>query len=89
LYIGRHAGRIVDLDDAEAEALLAELVKFTCQPPRTYVHDWAPGDIAVWDNRCLLHRARPYDHRDERLMVHTRIKGDPATESALNAGQML
>jgi len=84
LYIGRHAGRIVGMDDDLAEKLLSELMTFICQPPRTYTHTWERGDIAVWDNRCLLHRARPYDHREERVMMHTRIKGDPATELALN-----
>jgi len=85
LYIGRHAGRIPGLPDQEAERLIEDLVAFTCQPPRTFRHDWQPGDIAVWDNRCVLHRACPYDYREQRVMLHTRIKGDPATESALNA----
>ena len=85
LYIGRHAGKIPGLEDDDAENLLSDLITFTCQPPRTYLHAWEPGDIAVWDNRCLLHRARPYDHSEERVMMHTRVKGDPATESALNA----
>ena len=85
LYIGRHAGRIVGMDDDAAEKLLSELMTFTCQPPRTFMYAWEPGDIVVWDNRCVLHRGRPYDHREERVMMHTRIKGDPATESALNA----
>lgn len=85
LYIGRHAGRIAGMDDDLAEKLLSELMTFICQAPRTYKHTWERGDIAVWDNRCLLHRARPYDHREERVMMHTRIKGDPATELALNA----
>lgn len=85
LYIGRHAGRIPGLADDAAETLLAELTDFTCQPPRVYRHRWQPGDIAVWDNRCLLHRACPYDHRHERVMLHTRVRGDAVTEAALNA----
>jgi alpha-ketoglutarate-dependent taurine dioxygenase len=85
LYIGRHAASIPGLDPHEAEALLATLMDFTCQPPRVYTHRWQPGDVAVWDNRCVLHRARPYDYREARVMMHTRIKGDPATETALNA----
>lgn len=84
LYIGRHAGEIPGLSLDEAEQLLDELMTFTCQPPRTFAHTWQPGDVVVWDNRCVLHRARPYDHRHERVMMHTRIKGDLATESALN-----
>ncbi len=84
LYIGRHAGKIAELAQDEAEKLLAELMSFTCQPPRLLTHTWRPGDVVVWDNRCVLHRARPYDYREERVMMHTRIKGDVATESAAN-----
>ena len=85
LYIGRHAASIPGLEDAEAEQLLQELMDFTCRPPRVYTHFWQAGDIAVWDNRCVLHRARPYDYREVRVLMHTRIKGDRATETALNA----
>lgn len=86
LYIGRHACRIPGLEDDAAEALLQDLVTFTCQSPRTFQHEWEPGDLAVWDNRCLLHRARPYDYGEDRVMMHTRVKGEPATENSLNAG---
>ncbi|MEM7542983.1 MAG: TauD/TfdA family dioxygenase [Pseudomonadota bacterium] len=85
LYIGRHAGQIVGMELAESEALIDELMSFACQPPRIYTHQWGEGDIVVWDNRCLLHRAGVYDYSQERLMHHTRIKGDPASEAALNA----
>ena len=85
LYLGRHAYGIAELETGESEKLLKELMALSCQPPRTFSHNWQPGDIVVWDNRCVLHRARPFDHREERVMMHTRIKGDPATESALNA----
>ena len=84
LYIGRHAYGIPGLEESESEALLQELVTFTCQKPRTYMHNWVPGDIVIWDNRCVLHRARPYDYNEPRVMKHTRIAGDPKTELALN-----
>ena len=89
LYIGRHAYGVGNADQSEvldeerSQALLDELVKFACQAPRTYLHQWQPGDLAVWDNRCVLHRARPYDHSQPRVMKHTRIAGDPATETCL------
>jgi alpha-ketoglutarate-dependent taurine dioxygenase len=70
------------LDEAESEKLLADLLDFACRPPRTYAHRWRPGDVVIWDNRCVLHRARPYDYREVRVMRHTRVAGDPATELA-------
>jgi alpha-ketoglutarate-dependent taurine dioxygenase len=84
LYIGRHAHAIPTLTETESEALLDELVSFACRPPRTYLHAWRPGDVVIWDNRCVLHRARPYDHREPRVMMHTRIAGDPVSELAAN-----
>ncbi len=82
LLIGRHAYGIPGLEAKESERLLEELAEFACQPPRVYEHHWSVGDVAIWDNRCLLHRARPYDHGELRLMKHTRIAGDPASELA-------
>ncbi len=70
------------MDPDESERLLRDLVDFACQPPRTYLHPWSPGEAVVWDNRCLLHRARPWDMTEPRVMYHARIAGDPATEFA-------
>ena len=83
LLIGRHAHNIPGLPQSESERLLRELVDFACQPPRIYHHDWKPGDAVVWDNRCLLHQATPWDMTQKRIMWHSRIAGDPASESAL------
>lgn len=83
LVIGRHAYDIPGMNSEESEQLLRDLVVFACKPPRIYHHDWAPGDAVVWDNRCLLHRATPWDMSEPRIMWHSRIAGDPASESAL------
>ena len=80
LFIGRHAYGIPSLSEAESEQLLSDLVDFACRPPRTYAHRWCAGDVVIWDNRCVLHRARPYDYGEVRVMRHTRVAGDPATE---------
>lgn len=82
LFIGRHAFGIPGLAADESERLLDRLVADACRPPRTLSHRWAPGDVVIWDNRCVLHRARPWDHAEARVMHHTRIAGDPATEAA-------
>jgi len=84
LYIGRHAYAIRGMEDDAAEALLEELLDFACRPPRLFKHAWHAGDLAVWDNRCLLHRGRPWDLREPRVMKHTRIAGDGENEWALD-----
>lgn len=82
LFIGRHACRIPGMDDKAAQALLDELLDFAVRPPRTYTHHWRPGDVMMWDNRCILHRACPYDYSEPRVMRHVRIAGEPASELA-------
>jgi alpha-ketoglutarate-dependent taurine dioxygenase len=80
LTIGRHAHAIPGLEPGESERLLDQLTAFTCQPPRVYHHTWTPGDAVVWDNRCLLHRACPWDMTKPRVMYHSRIAGDAVSE---------
>ena len=83
LFIGRHAHAIPGLPRDQSDDLLAVLLEGACQPPRIYRHRWQPGDLVVWDNRCVLHRACEWDLAEPRVMVHTRVQGDPRTESAL------
>jgi alpha-ketoglutarate-dependent taurine dioxygenase len=83
LFIGRHAHAIPSLPRDESDALLDELLEHACRPPRVYRHRWQPGDLVVWDNRCVLHRACEWDLSEPRVMRHTRVAGDPATERAL------
>ena len=85
LFIGRHAHGIPGLSEAESEALLERLTTFACQSPRVFAHTWEPGDVVMWDNRCVLHRARPYDYAKPRVMRHVRVAGDPVTEAGITA----
>ena len=80
--IGRHAHAIPGWDEVESERFLEGLVAFACRAPRTYHHAWTPGDVVVWDNRCLLHQATPWDMSEPRIMWHSRIAGDPVSEAA-------
>lgn len=83
LTIGRHAYGIDGMADTESTALLQHLVDVTVRAPRVYHHQWTAGDVVVWDNRRLLHQATPWPFDQPRVMWHTRIAGDPATEAAL------
>ena len=82
LYIGRHAYGIPGITEAQSEKLLAELLDLAAQSPRVTEHRWQPGDLAIWDNRRVLHRVAPYDYSQPRVMRHTRIAGNPASELA-------
>jgi alpha-ketoglutarate-dependent 2,4-dichlorophenoxyacetate dioxygenase len=61
LYIGNHATHIVGWPRAEGERFLYELNSFAAQPRFIYTHRWSPGDFVIWDNRCTIHRATPYE----------------------------
>ncbi|HEU4825538.1 MAG TPA: TauD/TfdA family dioxygenase [Dongiaceae bacterium] len=80
LYIGAHAGFIVDWPRGTGEALLAELTARADQPEFRLSHAWREGDVIVWDNRAVLHRATHYDAvKHKRLMQRTTIGGDAPT----------
>lgn len=83
LFIGRHAFSVPGLSRQDSRVLLADLVKFAVSDERrVYHHEWQVGDTVVWDNRCLLHRARPYDYGQARVLTGTRIAGEPESELA-------
>lgn len=83
LFVGRHAFAIPGLPREESRQLLRSLVDFVVSDSsRVYRHRWQPGDTMIWDNRALLHRARPYNYDEPRVMTATRIRGDEASELA-------
>lgn len=82
LYTGRHAYGLQGMSEAASQAYLDDLLERACQPPRVYRHVWQVGDLVVWDNRCLMHRARPYDPAHARVLRGSRISGDPESEWA-------
>jgi alpha-ketoglutarate-dependent taurine dioxygenase len=84
LFIGRHAFGIPGLERQASRRLLKYLLNFVVSDDsRTYRHEWQVGDTVIWDNRALLHRARPYDYSHEpRVLIASRVAGDPATELA-------
>jgi taurine dioxygenase len=57
LYLGVHVSHIAGLPADESKALLAELTAHIGDPRFLYTHRWRVGDVVMWDNRCLHHRA--------------------------------
>ena len=79
LFLGAHASHVVGLPIDEGRALLKEILAHVTQPRFCYRHEWSEGDLVIWDNRCILHRATPFDSaRHKRLLQRTTISGDPA-----------
>lgn len=71
LYLGNHASHVEGLSMAEGKALLEELLDHATQRQFVYAHRWQPGDLVMWDNRCLLHRAvANYEIGRERRVLH-------------------
>ena len=80
LYLASHASHIIGWPLAQGRTLLEELTKFATARRFVYRHRWQVGDLVVWDNRCTLHRARPYDDvRHRRDMRRTTVEDSAPT----------
>ena len=60
----------------EAEALIAALADHIVKPAFVYRHQWRQGDVLMWDNCTVQHRAiQDYDMPQRRLMHRTTMDG--------------
>ncbi|ONH30883.1 TauD/TfdA dioxygenase family protein [Pseudofrankia asymbiotica] len=78
LLLGATAGEVVGQPDEEGESLLERLLTWAAQPQFVVRHKWRRGDLVIWDNTGMLHRALPYGETSSRLMHRTSIAGDEA-----------
>jgi taurine dioxygenase len=69
LYLGDHAEYIVGMPYDEGRALIEELNALAVHPDLTYEHRWTTGQLIVWDNRCVLHRATAYDAANQGRVI--------------------
>jgi len=53
--------------------LIEELIAFATQRQFVYRHHWTLGDLVMWDNRCTMHRGRPYDDTQRRVLHRTTV----------------
>ncbi len=72
LYLASHASHIIGWPVPEGRLLLRDLIEFATRREFVFVHHWRAGDLVIWDNRCTLHRGRPYpldERRDLRRVT--------------------
>ncbi len=79
-YIGSHVREIEGWTFDESRSLLDYLLIQATLEKHVYIHRWQPGDLVIWDNRCLIHRGSGYDaDRYRRRMRQTRVTGNGPT----------
>jgi len=73
LYLASHASHVIGWPVEEGRALIEELIAFATRPQFGYQHRWTVGDLVMWDNRCTMHRGRPYDDTQRRVLHRTTV----------------
>ena len=92
IYVASHASHIAGLPIEEGRPIIRELIELTTQPDNVYRHVWSAADLVMWDNRCMLHRGRPWDGTKYRRVMHRTTVSDggcethPPSPPALRAG---
>lgn len=88
LYMGWHGVKVVGWSDEESHELLDELYAFATQPKYVYSHKWRPRDMVIWDNRCTMHSATPFERfRYKRDMRRATINETGPEVSAIEANK--
>ena len=66
LYLASHASHVVGWPVPDGMLLIRELIEHATRPEFTWRHRWRVGDLVMWDNRCTMHRGRPFDETQPR-----------------------
>jgi taurine dioxygenase len=78
LYIGAHTQQLDGFTPEESRVILDQLQNHIIRPEFTCRFRWAPGSLAIWDNRCCQHYAID-DYAGQRRRMHRiTIKGEDA-----------
>ena len=77
LYINRLMTHDIEgMSAAEAEPLLDALYDHQEQRQFVYAHQWRPGDVVLWDNRCTLHARTDFSPSERRLLKRITVASD-------------
>ena len=82
LLLSSSVTRILGMEAAESDALLARLMAWATQPQYVYHHNWRMGDLLMWDNTGTMHRAMPFDLDSGRRLHRVTLEGEEATAPA-------
>ena len=62
MYVAAHASHVVGMDKEEGFKLIWELIDHATQPEYVLHVAWEnPGDLVIWDNRAVMHRATEFE----------------------------
>jgi alpha-ketoglutarate-dependent taurine dioxygenase len=75
LLLGATAAQVVGWPAGKGEALLDRLLEWSTQSQFVLRHRWRRGDLVIWDNTGMLHRALPFEPTSPRLMHRTTLVG--------------
>jgi taurine dioxygenase len=76
LFLGRRIkSYIVGMEVNESEELLDTLWSYATKPELEWFHQWKPGDLLMWDNRCVMHKRNAFNPLSRRLMHRVVVKG--------------
>jgi alpha-ketoglutarate-dependent 2,4-dichlorophenoxyacetate dioxygenase len=76
LYLASHASHVIGWPIGEGRQLIEELIAFATRPEFVFQHRWRVGDLVIWDDRCTMHRGRPYDDTKCRRDMHRTTVSD-------------
>ena len=75
LLLGATAAEVISLNDEEGASVLNQLLEWATQRRFILRHRWQRGDLVIWDNTGMLHRALPFEPTSRRLMHRTTLAG--------------
>jgi alpha-ketoglutarate-dependent 2,4-dichlorophenoxyacetate dioxygenase len=78
LYVASHASGVEGMEAAAGRKLIDLLMAAATAPGTSYLHQWRPGDVVMWDNRATMHRGRPWPAQEPRVMIRTTVSATEA-----------
>jgi alpha-ketoglutarate-dependent taurine dioxygenase len=76
MLLGSQAGEVIGWPLDRGEEFLGKLLEWATEPRFAMRHHWERGDLVLWDNTGILHRAHHYEAESGRLMHRTTVDSE-------------